>query len=80
MKVPEEENRSLSFFEIAPKLSEHAQGMGFTHIQLHAPGYNDPKGIRFLIDHLHEQDLGVILDPGPLESSNANGEETPSGW
>lgn len=72
MRVPEEENRSLSFFEIAPKLSGHAKFMNFTHVQLHAPGYTDPRGIDFLIDHMHKQELGVILDTGgPMETSTS---------
>lgn len=65
MRVPEEDNRSLSFFEIAPKLADHATFMGFTHVQLHAPGYTDPKGLQFLVDYLHQRDLGVILDSDP---------------
>jgi 1,4-alpha-glucan branching enzyme len=76
MRVPEEGNRSLSFFEIAPKLSEHARFMNFTHIQLHAPGYTDPKGLDFLMEYLHNQELGVILDTGlPIEAptSKQNG-------
>jgi 1,4-alpha-glucan branching enzyme len=33
-RVPEEGNRSLSYREIAPRLVEHIQRMGFTHVEL----------------------------------------------
>ncbi len=32
-RVPEEENRSLTYREAAPKLVEYAQEMGFTHVE-----------------------------------------------
>lgn len=34
MRVPEEGNRSLSYRELAPRLVEHVQRMGFTHVEL----------------------------------------------
>jgi 1,4-alpha-glucan branching enzyme len=34
MRVAEDENRSLSYREIAPRLVEHMQRMGFTHVEL----------------------------------------------
>lgn len=33
-RVPEENNRSLTYREIAPKLVEHVKTLGFTHIEL----------------------------------------------
>jgi 1,4-alpha-glucan branching enzyme len=33
MRVPEEENRSLSYREIAPRLAEHVKRLGFTHVE-----------------------------------------------
>ncbi len=33
-RVPEDNNRSLSYREIAPKLADHARRMGFTHVEL----------------------------------------------
>ena len=33
-RVPEEDNRSLSYREIAPHLVEHVQKLGFTHVEL----------------------------------------------
>ena len=33
MRVPEEGNRSLSYRELAPKLAEHIQQTGFTHVE-----------------------------------------------
>src|SRR6185503_4771295 len=34
MRVPEEENRWLTYREIAPKLAAHVAGCGFTHVEL----------------------------------------------
>jgi 1,4-alpha-glucan branching enzyme len=34
MRVPEDGNRSLSYRELAPKLTEHVNEMGFTHVEL----------------------------------------------
>jgi 1,4-alpha-glucan branching enzyme len=34
MRVPEEGNRWLTYGEIAPKLADHVQAMGFTHVEL----------------------------------------------
>ncbi|MDQ2668802.1 MAG: 1,4-alpha-glucan branching protein GlgB [Gemmatimonadota bacterium] len=34
MRVPEENNRSLSYREIAPKLAAHVKKLGFTHVEL----------------------------------------------
>jgi 1,4-alpha-glucan branching enzyme len=34
MRVPEEHNRSLTYREIAPKLAEYVNRMGFTHVEL----------------------------------------------
>ncbi|MEP6835815.1 MAG: 1,4-alpha-glucan branching protein GlgB [Gemmatimonas sp.] len=33
-RVPEENNRTLSYREIAPRLAEHVKRLGFTHIEL----------------------------------------------
>jgi 1,4-alpha-glucan branching enzyme len=34
MRVPEEGNRSLSYRELAPRLAEHVEREGFTHVEL----------------------------------------------
>ena len=34
MRIPEDHNRSLSYHEIAPKLAEYVNKMGFTHVEL----------------------------------------------
>ncbi len=34
MRVPHEQNRSLTYREVAPKLAAYAKSMGFTHIEL----------------------------------------------
>jgi 1,4-alpha-glucan branching enzyme len=82
-RVPEEDNRSLSYREIAPRLAEHVKRLGFTHIELlpvmehpfygswgyqvtgyFAPTsrYGSPDDLRFLIDTLHQANIGVFLD------------------
>ena len=34
MRVPEEDNRSLTYREIAPRLADHVNKLGFTHVEL----------------------------------------------
>ena len=34
MRVPEQDNRPLTYREIAPKLAAHARDLGFTHVEL----------------------------------------------
>src|SRR4029078_5456742 len=33
-RIPEEANRSMSYREIAPRLVEHVERLGFTHVEL----------------------------------------------
>ena len=76
MRVPEEQNRPLSGAEIAPKLAAHAGSMQFTHIQIRPIAGLDPQEIGRLIDHLHQRDLGVILETSPplsgVKSADSN--------
>jgi 1,4-alpha-glucan branching enzyme len=86
MRVPEEENRWLSYREIAPKLAAHVRRCGFTHVELmpvaehpfypswgyqvtgfFAPTarYGTPQDFMYLVDHLHQEGIGVILDWTP---------------
>ena len=83
MRVPGEGNRSLSYRELAPKLIEYVQQLGFTHVEFlplmdhpffgswgyqttgyFAPSgcYGTPQDLMFLIDQLHQHDIGVIFD------------------
>jgi 1,4-alpha-glucan branching enzyme len=83
MRVPEDDNRPLTYREIAPKLAEHVKETGFTHVEFlpvmehpfygswgyqttgyFAPTsrYGTPQDFRYLIDYLHQQGIGVILD------------------
>ncbi len=78
-----EEDRPLSYREMAPKLAEYMKSMGFTHVEFmpvmeHPFGgswgyqvtgffaptsrFGTPQDFMFLIDYLHQNDLGVILD------------------
>ncbi len=82
-RVPEEDNRFLTYREIAPLLAEYVKSMGFTHVELlpvmehpyygswgyqtlgyFAPTsrYGTPQDFMFLVDTLHRNGIGVILD------------------
>jgi 1,4-alpha-glucan branching enzyme len=82
-RVAEENNRSLSYREMAAPLANYAKQMGFTHVEFlplkehpygpswgyqvsnyYAPSarYGTPDDLRYLIDHLHQQGIGVIMD------------------
>lgn len=70
MRMPEENNRPLTYSEIAPKLADHLKFMGFTHVELVDPNYLDPGGLRFLVEFLQRRDLGVILETtAPLQAT-----------
>jgi len=82
-RIAEEENRPLTYREIAPLLADYANENGFTHVEFlplkehpygpswgyqvsayFAPSsrYGTPDDLRFLVDHLHQQGIGVIMD------------------
>jgi 1,4-alpha-glucan branching enzyme len=86
-----EGNQPLSYLELAPRLSEYLNRMGFTHVEFlpvmehpfygswgyqttgyFAPTsrYGTPQDFMFLVDHLHQQGLGVILDWVPSHFPN----------
>ncbi len=83
MHVPEDGNRSLNYRELAPKLVEYLQKMGFSHVEflpvMEHPFYGSwgyqslgyfaptsrfgtPQDFMYLIDQLHQNGIGVILD------------------
>ncbi|WP_338203837.1 1,4-alpha-glucan branching protein GlgB [Candidatus Nephthysia bennettiae] len=83
MRVPGEGGRSLSYRELAPRLGDYVEGLGFTHVELlpvmehpffgswgyqttgyFAPSsrYGTPQDLMYLVDHLHQRGIGVILD------------------
>ena len=83
MRMPEEGGRSLTYRELAPRLAEYVQRMGFTHVEFlpvmehpfygswgyQTPGYfsppsryGTPQDFMYLVDYLHQQGIGVILD------------------
>jgi 1,4-alpha-glucan branching enzyme len=82
-RVPEEDNRFLTYREIAHYLADYVKDMGFTHVEFlpvmehpfygswgyqtvgyFAPTsrYGTPQDFMYLIDHLHQNGIGVILD------------------
>jgi 1,4-alpha-glucan branching enzyme len=82
-RIAEDNNRPLSYREIAPLLADYAIEHGFTHVEFlplkehpygpswgyqvsayYAPSsrYGTPDDLRFLIDHLHQRGIGVIMD------------------
>ena len=82
-RVPEENNRSLTYRELAHRLAEYVKEVGFTHVEFlpvmehpfygswgyQAVGYFAPTGrygppqdFMYLVDYLHQQEIGVILD------------------
>ncbi len=83
MRVPDEDNRWLTYRELAPRLADYAHRLGFTHVEFmpvmehpfygswgyqvtgfFAPTsrYGTPQDFMFLVDHLHQHGIGVILD------------------
>ncbi|MGW1453989.1 1,4-alpha-glucan branching protein GlgB [Salegentibacter agarivorans] len=82
-KKKTEENRSLSYWELATDLVSYVKEMGFTHVEFmpimeypydpswgyQITGYFAPTSrfgypdeFKYLVDKLHENDIGVILD------------------
>ena len=82
-RVPEDNNRSLSYQELATRLVDYVKEVGFTHVELlpvmehpffgswgyqttgyFAPSsrFGTPQDFMHLIDTLHQNDIGVILD------------------
>jgi 1,4-alpha-glucan branching enzyme len=82
-RIPEDDNRSLSYREMAAPLAEHVKKLGFTHVEFmpvmehpfygswgyqvtgfFAPTsrYGTPQDFMYLIDVLHQNGIGVILD------------------
>jgi 1,4-alpha-glucan branching enzyme len=82
-RIPAEDNRPLTYREMAPLLADYTIENGFTHVEFlplkeHPYGpswgyqvsayyaassrYGTPDDFRFLIDHLHQSGVGVIMD------------------
>jgi 1,4-alpha-glucan branching enzyme len=83
MRVPEEENRSLTYRELAPRLAEYVRNMAFTHVEFlpvmehpfygswgyqtsgyftPTSRYGTPQDFMYLVDQLHQNGIGAILD------------------
>lgn len=82
-RVPEENNRFLTYRELAVQLTEYLKEMAYTHVEFmpvaehpyypswgyqtgayYAPSsrYGEPQDFMFLVDYLHQNDIGVIID------------------
>jgi len=82
-RVIEENNRSLTYRELAAHLPEYLKHLGFTHVQFlpvmehpfygswgyqtlgyfsTTSRYGSPQDFMFLVDTLHQNGIGVILD------------------
>lgn len=83
MTIPEENNRWLTYRELADKLITHLENTGFTHVEFlpvaehpldmswgyQITGYfaatsrfGTPEDFMYLVDKLHQANIGVILD------------------
>jgi 1,4-alpha-glucan branching enzyme len=90
-RLPEENNRQLTYRELAPLLAEYVRAAGFTHVEFlpvmehpfygswgyqvtgffsPTSRYGTPQDFMYLIDYLHQQDIGVILDWVPSHFPN----------
>jgi len=91
MRVPEENNRFLTYREMAHKLTEYVLRLGFTHVEFlpvmehpfygswgyqttayFAPTsrYGTPQDFMYLVDYLHQHNIGIILDWVPSHFPN----------
>jgi 1,4-alpha-glucan branching enzyme len=90
-RVPEEDNRPLTYRELAEQLPEYVKGMGFSHVEFlpvmehpfygswgyqttgyFAPTsrYGTPQDFMHLVDRLHQDGIGVVLDWVPSHFPN----------
>jgi 1,4-alpha-glucan branching enzyme len=81
--VPEEDDRPLTYREMAKPLAEYLKRLGYTHVEFlplmehpfygswgyqttgyfaATSRYGTPQDLMYLIDYLHQQEIGVILD------------------
>jgi len=69
MRVPEENNRMLTYRELAPKLADYARSMHYTHV-LVLDAWDGPE-LKRLIDYMHQQNVGVLVNWNPADSAES---------
>jgi len=74
-RMVEQRNRPLTYRELAEPLADYVHDAGYTHVEFlpltdlgfYAPSsrFGPPEDLMYLVDHLHQREIGVVLDWTP---------------